>query len=215
MSGKISNSIGSGSGQVSGDLESVGNFVGMIQSFGATASGTHGWLLCDGTSYNRVDYPSLFAAISTTWGSASGSTFNVPNLNAAFLRMRGSHTSQMGNTNVFQGGNLGTMSNDQVQDYRHSYPSNLIKVGGPDTGWGFIGRTIGNHGMSYRTGVFYYDHTQGGNSPYSSTWANWNSAMTDNGGTGTNSGGTRRTGGESKPFSATVQYNIYAGVKGS
>lgn len=38
-----------------------------------------GWLLCDGSSVSRTDYPELFSAIGTTYGSGDGrSTFNLP-----------------------------------------------------------------------------------------------------------------------------------------
>lgn len=37
-------------------------------------------LLCDGTSYARVDFPLLFEAIGTIWGSLSASEFSVPDL---------------------------------------------------------------------------------------------------------------------------------------
>ena len=40
-----------------------------------------GFLLCDGAEYLRSEYPELFAAIGTIYGSGNGSTtFNVPNL---------------------------------------------------------------------------------------------------------------------------------------
>ena len=40
-----------------------------------------GWLLCDGSSVSRTDYPELFLAIGTTYGSGDGrSTFNLPML---------------------------------------------------------------------------------------------------------------------------------------
>lgn len=45
-----------------------------------------GWLLCDGTSYVRTDYPNLFNAISTSFGTASTTTFNVPDLRGRFIR---------------------------------------------------------------------------------------------------------------------------------
>ena len=207
MSGKISNRVASGAGVVSADLESVGNFVGMIQPWGGDETRFATWLLCDGTSYNRVDYPSLFAAIGTTWGTVDSNTFNVPKLGGAFLRGHGSHTSQMGNTNAFTGSNLGTISNDSFQRFNLGAQTARVKVGGPDTGWGFIGRQIGQHGMAYRTGAFYYDHTQGGVGPYSNQFY-YNGGPTDKGGTGVNSGGTSRRGGETKPLSASVEYMI-------
>lgn len=39
------------------------------------------WLLCDGSAVSRTVYPSLFAAIGTTYGAGNGSTtFNLPDL---------------------------------------------------------------------------------------------------------------------------------------
>ena len=211
MSGIVKQQGTSGdSGSVSADVSSY-NFIGMIQPFGMAAA-PNGWVICNGAAISRTTYADLFTVIGTTWGSGDGSsTFNVPRLQGAFLRGAGSHTSQMGNTNVFAGGNIGTIDNDKVQDFQLASQSGILKIGGPDTGWGFIGRTMGNHGMAFRTGTFYYDHTQGGNSPYSGQ-INTTTSMGDAGGTGTTSGGTRRAGGESKPFSAAVEYMIFSGV---
>jgi microcystin-dependent protein len=39
-----------------------------------------GWLFCNGSSLLQATYPALFAAIGTTFGSADGSHFNVPDL---------------------------------------------------------------------------------------------------------------------------------------
>lgn len=50
---------------------------GAVQMY-VGASAPSGWLLCDGTSYLRTTYPTLFAVISTTYGSADGTHFNVP-----------------------------------------------------------------------------------------------------------------------------------------
>ena len=47
---------------------------------GASGDIPAGFLLCDGASYLRADYPDLFAAIGTLWGAADGTHFNVPNL---------------------------------------------------------------------------------------------------------------------------------------
>lgn len=59
---------------------------GAIMSFGMLAAPS-GWLLCDGTAYSRTTYANLFSAIGTSWGIGNGSTtFNVPNLQGAFLR---------------------------------------------------------------------------------------------------------------------------------
>ena len=207
-----------GSGLVSNELSSLGNFYGAIQSFAWAVDAypsKGGWIPCDGAAIGRTDYPSLFAVISTTWGAGNGSTtFNVPDLRGATLRQAGaSGTHTQGNTSAMTGGNLGTMSNDQIQATRWEGSTGTIKVGGPQYLAGFSGRTIGSHGHAYRTGVFYYDHTQGGNAPYSSTFANFNRAVTGTSGTTATDGGPHRSGGFTGPANAAVYYAIYGGEK--
>lgn len=51
---------------------------GMIVDYAGSAAPS-GWLLCDGSAYNRTTYAALFAVIGTTYGAGDGSTtFNVP-----------------------------------------------------------------------------------------------------------------------------------------
>lgn len=38
------------------------------------------WLACDGSSLLRASYPALFAVIGTTWGTADGTHFTLPDL---------------------------------------------------------------------------------------------------------------------------------------
>lgn len=58
---------------------------GTVVAYGGATAPT-GWLLCDGTSYARTAFPNLFAAISTNFGTASATTFNVPDLRGRFIR---------------------------------------------------------------------------------------------------------------------------------
>lgn len=51
--------------------------------FGGWSNPPTGYLLCNGSSYSTVDYPSLFAAIGYTFGG-SGGAFNVPDLRKKF-----------------------------------------------------------------------------------------------------------------------------------
>jgi microcystin-dependent protein len=61
-------------------LASAGSFIsGMVMDF-AGAAAPPGWLLCQGQSVLRADYPTLFTAIGTTYGSVDGTHFNVPDL---------------------------------------------------------------------------------------------------------------------------------------
>jgi microcystin-dependent protein len=61
-----------------GDLSVAGNVEKLKKA---------GWLLCDGTSYKRSDYPDLFAAIGTANGG-NATSFNVPDLRDRFIRGR-------------------------------------------------------------------------------------------------------------------------------
>jgi microcystin-dependent protein len=58
---------------------------GSIHQFAMSTAPT-GYLECDGSSVLRATYPALFTAIGTTWGSADGTHFNVPDLRAEFVR---------------------------------------------------------------------------------------------------------------------------------
>jgi len=70
---KIYNSLGV-------DLATIGAivpFAGGILPFG--------WLVADGSSLLRVDYPDLFSAIGTVWGAADSTHFNIPDLQGQTL----------------------------------------------------------------------------------------------------------------------------------
>ena len=43
-----------------------------------TTTAPSGYLLCDGRSLLRADYPALFAVLGTTYGAADGAHFNLP-----------------------------------------------------------------------------------------------------------------------------------------
>jgi len=45
-----------------------------------------GYLLCDGSEVSRTKYARLFQRIGTTFGSASGTTFTLPDLRGMFVR---------------------------------------------------------------------------------------------------------------------------------
>lgn len=52
---------------------------GLILLWGGKGT-PEGYLLCDGKSVNKADYPELFDAIGTTWGSDDSKTFKLPDL---------------------------------------------------------------------------------------------------------------------------------------
>ena len=81
-----------------------GNPVGTVISYyGLTAP--EGYLVCDGSTYNRVDYPDLAEHLVTNFENLIGNgstTFAVPDLRGEFLRGTGtnSHTNQGSGANV-------------------------------------------------------------------------------------------------------------------
>lgn len=52
---------------------------GVVQMYGGASAPT-GWLFCDGSSQLRASFAALFTAIGTTYGSADGTHFNVPDM---------------------------------------------------------------------------------------------------------------------------------------
>lgn len=100
--------------------------VGTIVAFGGATVPT-GWLLCDGTSYLRATYANLFTAIGTVYGTASGTTFNVPDFRGRFLRGRdaavGRDPDRASRTAMNTGGSTGdNIGSIQAADYTsHSH----------------------------------------------------------------------------------------------
>lgn len=65
---------------------SGGSPAGALMAFAMSTPPT-GWLKADGSAVSRTTYPSLFAAIGTTYGAGDGSTtFNLPDLRGEFIR---------------------------------------------------------------------------------------------------------------------------------
>lgn len=92
--------------------------VGTIEAFGGTTAPI-GWLFCDNTALLRAQYPELFAAIGTTFGSGDGSTtFNVPDARGVALR---GHDSMGGSARGKDPGRiLGSYQADEYKSHSHS-----------------------------------------------------------------------------------------------
>lgn len=119
-------------------------FVGLILPFAYNTSGSPptGFFECDGSPVSRTTYSDLFSAIGTTWGVGDGSTtFNLPDLQGAFLRGTGSHgSSTMANSSAFAGPSVGSFENDQFQGHAHKYQT----MSGGSTGGGNINTATPN-----------------------------------------------------------------------
>lgn len=174
---------------------------GVIFPYGG-ATAPAGWLLCDGTSYLRADYPALFTAISTAFGTADGTHFNVPDFRGRFLRGvdggqardpdRASRTAMA--TGGATGDNIGSVQAEAFKSHNH----------GTNTGSG------GSHDHEY----------QGYASPptndlYQPTWALARNSASNPGSMGKVAASGTHThtvtsdgGNESRPINANVNYII-------
>jgi microcystin-dependent protein len=76
------------------------------------------YLLCNGQSVSRTTYANLFSIIGTTYGSVNGSSFNVPDFQACFLRMYSSARNVNGTT--YTPSAVGTIQQDALQSHVHS-----------------------------------------------------------------------------------------------
>lgn len=125
---------------------------GGIIAYGGTVAPT-GWLMCDGASYLRDDYPRLFAAIGTAHGSADSTHFNVPDLRGRFIRgVDGGvdrDPDKSGRTAMNSGGNtgdaVGSVQADQLKSHLHqAFATN--ESGGNGTNLRGTGGTLGSAG---------------------------------------------------------------------
>lgn len=100
---------------------------GMLMPYAGSSAPT-GWLLCYGQAVSRTTYASLFAVISTTYGSGDGSTtFNLPDLRGRSIfgqdNMGGSAASRLTTAGSgVDGATLGASGGNQaLASHTHTY----------------------------------------------------------------------------------------------
>lgn len=83
-----------------------------------------GWLLCDGSTLNKNDYPELFSAIGYIYGG-SGNSFKLPNLSGRFpLGKSSSHPlAETGGSETV------TLTTAQIPSHNHPISCNLSNAG--------------------------------------------------------------------------------------
>ena len=106
-------------------------FVGMIGAFSMATTTewktTNRWIVCDGSAISRTIYSDLFTVVGTTWGIGDGSsTFNLPNLQGAFLRGTGTGTINARNKTAVA---VGSFQEDNFQSHHHQYRSEGWQTG--------------------------------------------------------------------------------------
>lgn len=93
--------------------DSVGVPPGTVLAWAGQPGIPAGYFECNGASLVRTSYPELFAAIGTTYGAASGTTFNVPDLRGQFIRGYDSGGA------IDPGRVYGSYQQDAIQYHKH------------------------------------------------------------------------------------------------
>lgn len=117
-------------GYFSGSLYEGGKTIpptGSILPF-AGDSAPSGWLKCDGSSLSRTTYATLFAIIGTAHGTATTTSFNIPDLRGRVLRGvdsgAGRDPDAATRTAAATGGNtgdtIGSVQLDAFQSHKHT-----------------------------------------------------------------------------------------------
>lgn len=107
----------------------VACFSGEVRMYGSDVAPS-GWLLCDGASYLRLEYPDLFAVIGVSFGSADGSHFNVPNINGRVVVGKDSSDATFQNIGNSGGSKTHTLTTAEIPSHYHSVdPPNTISGG--------------------------------------------------------------------------------------
>ena len=94
--------------------------VGSILPF-AGSMNPSGWVICDGRSLQRTQYPLLYQMIGVTYGAPNSSQFNVPDLRGRFIYGKGS-----GGLSQTLGGRGGaethTITEEEMPSHWHRFP---------------------------------------------------------------------------------------------
>ena len=84
-----------------------------------------GWLLCDGASLLRADYPDLFGVIGVVYGTADSTHFTLPDFRGVYPKGAGTTARALGvdATGAYYNATLGAYAQDAMQGHFHTYTS--------------------------------------------------------------------------------------------
>lgn len=102
---------------------------GIIMAYAAAAAPS-GWLLCDGASLVRTDYPELFAVIGTTYGSADSSHFTLPNLKGKVIVGFNSSETEFDALGETGGEKTHALTEAEMPAHKHTIPTSTSGTSG-------------------------------------------------------------------------------------
>lgn len=140
-------------------LGSSGTPVGAIVDY-AGSTAPDGWLFCGGQSVSRETYANLFAVIGTLYGSASSTTFNLPDLRGRVaagmdFSVGGSLASRLTNTRMTpDGATLGanggaqsvTLTTEQLAAHTHDLDGTTSSAGAHTHSYVGLSGSVGSFG---------------------------------------------------------------------
>jgi microcystin-dependent protein len=104
--------------------------VGAMLPFGGEALPSDDYLICAGQAVKIADYPALYAAIGTLWGTGATGEFRVPDMRGYFDRGwahtttndpdKASRTNRTGQT---VGDKVGSEQGDELASHTHTWPT--------------------------------------------------------------------------------------------
>ncbi len=163
-----------------------------VGEYKITAKGQdmYGWLICDGRSLNRADYPELFQVIGTSFGSLDAHTFKLPDFRGRVIGQPGQGS---GLTNRVFGDIVGeethTLSSNEMPSHSHTGDTNAsgshTHTASANT-TGSHTHTITDPGHTHTQTTINDDFNSSGTNPPgfaadsagTRTWSNINSATT-------------------------------------
>jgi microcystin-dependent protein len=118
---------------------------GSIIAYAGSAAPT-AWLLCNGSSILRASYPNLFTAIGTTYGSADGSHFTLPDLTGRIIAGKEASASRLTfAVSGIDGGTLGAVGGVESRTITQGYLPNVTlttTIGSGQGSHGHAGSTV-------------------------------------------------------------------------
>jgi len=144
---------------------------GTIMPYAGSSAPT-GWALCDGSAISRTTYSTLFAIVSTTYGSGDGSTtFALPDLRGRTVfgkdNMGGTTASRLTSSGGITGTTLGatggaqtkSLSTGEMPSHSHTYKDayfaenhNTSGAVGGNSRYGTSAGTDNDNSFYFRTG---------------------------------------------------------------
>lgn len=131
------------------NLVSQAEPIGTIKIWPKNGSWPTGWLECNNASLSRTTYADLFALIGTTFGSSSGTTFNLPDLRGMVPVGRTPFGGMFNSVGETGGSQTITLTSSQMPSHNHSYKapddvyrSDIAYGTSPGTGTGIV-RNLG------------------------------------------------------------------------